>query len=46
MTYSIKIFGDLIIYYGLKVSEPERVIRSERDSGSFYWTGTHLLYNR
>lgn len=46
MTYSIKIFGDLIIYYGLKVSETERVIRSERDSGSFYWTGTHLLYNR
>ena len=45
-TYSVKMFGDQIIYYGLEVSGPAKELRNERDLGSFYWTGTHLLYNR
>jgi hypothetical protein len=45
MTYSTKIFGDQVIYYGLKGSVPDREVRRSKDFGSFYWTGTHLLYN-
>jgi hypothetical protein len=44
-TYSVKTFGDQIIYYGLKFSGPAKEVRSQRDLGSFYWTGTHLLNN-
>ena len=45
MIYSVKIFGDQIVYYGLKVSGPAKEIRSGGYLGSFYWTGTHLLYD-
>jgi hypothetical protein len=45
MTYSTKIFGDQFVYYGFRVSGAAQEIRWSRDFGSFYWTGTHLLYN-
>jgi len=45
-TYSVKIFGDQIIYYGLEISGPLKELSSEKDLGSLYWTGTHLLFNR
>jgi hypothetical protein len=45
LTYSVKIFGDQIVYYGFKISGPTLEIRNRKGLESFYWTGTHLLDN-
>jgi hypothetical protein len=43
LTYSTKIFGNQILYYGFNVSEPAQKIGGRKESGSVYWNGTHLL---
>ncbi|MGA3086363.1 MAG: discoidin domain-containing protein [Thermodesulfobacteriota bacterium] len=43
MTYSVKDFGDQIVYYDFRISRPVKEIKGGGDLGSFIWTGTHLL---
>jgi hypothetical protein len=44
VTYSVKVFGNRIIYYGFKGAGSSKEIKNEGDFGSFYWDGTHLLH--
>jgi hypothetical protein len=46
MKYSLKIFGDQIVYYGFAFPETTKEFGSSGDLGSLYWTGTHLVDNR
>jgi len=42
-TYSVKSFGDQLVYYGLKFPEPVKGNKMDRYLGTYYWNGTHLL---